>query len=308
MVNPPISVSVVIPTHNRASLLGRSIKSVLGQTYKDFEIIVVDDASTDNTEEVVQSIRDPRIRYLRHEKNRGGSAARNTGIRAAWGQYIAFQDSDDEWLPEKLEKQMEVLAAAPPEVGIVYTAFWRIRSDNKEYIPGPEIQLKEGRVHRELLKGNFVTTQAVLVKRECFQKAGMFDETLPRFQDWELFIRMAKHYEFRYVPEALVRSFFTEDSISAKPKSLIAALEIILHKHVEDYKANEAIYFDKLIGLANMYRLENNPRKSRQFLIEAITACRKPILLLPAMASFLGIRFLNLFWPMINKAQAGKFS
>jgi glycosyltransferase involved in cell wall biosynthesis len=112
MENSSIAVSVVIPTYNRASLLGRAIKSVLEQTYQDFEIIVVDDASTDNTEEVVRNLRDRRIRYLRHEKNRGGSAARNTGIRAAWGQYIAFQDSDDEWLPEKLKKQMEVLAAA----------------------------------------------------------------------------------------------------------------------------------------------------------------------------------------------------
>ena len=110
-------VSVIIPTYNRAHLVGRAIRSVLNQTYQDFEIIVVDDGSTDNTEEVVKSFNDPRIRYIRHEKNRGGSAACNTGIRAARGEYIAFQDSDDEWLPEKLEKQMQVFENTPTGVG-----------------------------------------------------------------------------------------------------------------------------------------------------------------------------------------------
>lgn len=99
------TVSVVIPTYNRAHLVGRAIQSVLNQTYQDFEIIVVDDGSTDNTEEVVKSFNDPRIRYIRHDQNRGGSAARNTGIKMARGEYIAFQDSDDEWLPEKLESR-----------------------------------------------------------------------------------------------------------------------------------------------------------------------------------------------------------
>ena len=101
-------VSVVIPTHDRAHLVGRAIRSVLAQTFQDFEIIVVDDCSVDNTKEVVQSLADSRIRYLRHEINRGGSAARNTGIGAARGEWIAFLDSDDEWLPKKLEKQLEM--------------------------------------------------------------------------------------------------------------------------------------------------------------------------------------------------------
>ena len=99
-------ISVIIPTYNRAHLISRSAKSVLAQTYPDFELIIVDDGSGDNTEEIIEALADPRIRYLRHESNRGVSAARNTGIRAARGDYIAFQDSDDEWLPQKLEKQL----------------------------------------------------------------------------------------------------------------------------------------------------------------------------------------------------------
>src|SRR4030043_1337098 len=102
------TVSVIIPTYNRAHLVGRSIRSVLNQTYQDLEVIVVDDGSKDNTAEIVRGITDPRIVFLKHEKNRGVSAARNTGLKAARGKYIAFQDSDDEWLPQKLEKQLEL--------------------------------------------------------------------------------------------------------------------------------------------------------------------------------------------------------
>ena len=299
----PPHVSVIIPTYNRASLLGRSIKSVLSQTFQDFEIIVVDDASVDNTEEVVRIIGDPRILYLKHETNSGGSAARNTGIKAARGDFIAFQDSDDEWLPEKLEKQIKIMADAPPNVGVVYTGFWRIQGDKKEYIPGPEVQVKEGNIHRELLKGNFVTTQVVVVKKECFEKAGMFDETLPRLQDWELFLRIAKHFEFRYVPEPLVNSFYTEDSISSNPKALIEAFEITLKKNLEEYKVNQPLYAGRLLYLSNLYRLDNNMKRSRQCLIEAIKANCRLGFIVALTSSFLGIRFFNFYWDLINKIQ-----
>ena len=109
MTQEKISVSVIIPTYNREKLVSRSIQSVLDQTYQDYEIIVVDDASIDNTEKVVKSFNDVRIRFLRSNLNKGGSAARNMGIIAANGEYIAFLDSDDEWLPEKLEKQISIL-------------------------------------------------------------------------------------------------------------------------------------------------------------------------------------------------------
>lgn len=114
-------VSVIIAAYNRAHLIGRALRTVLEQTYNDFEVIIVDDASTDNTENVIKSFDDARIKYIRHDKNKGAAAAWNTGIRASKGEYIAFQDSDDEWAEDKLEKQMN--------------AFRSLRRKSAWYIP-----------------------------------------------------------------------------------------------------------------------------------------------------------------------------
>ena len=229
------TVSVVIPTYCRAHLLGRAIQSVLNQTYQDLEIIIVDDGSSDNTDEVVKSLKDERIRYIRHEKNKGATAARNTGIKAARGEYIAFQDSDDEWLPQKLEKQMKVFETVSPKVGVVYTGFVRIENDKKEYIPYSWVAQKEGDIHKELLKGSFITTPSIVVRKECFKKAGMFDEHLPRLQDWELVLRLSKYYDFKFIEEPLLTSPFTSDSLSASEKARIKALKLILSKHLDDF-------------------------------------------------------------------------
>ncbi len=268
LANP--TVSVVIPTYNRAHLLGRAIQSVLNQTYHDFEIIVVDDGSTDNTEEVVKSFNDPRIHYTRHDQNRGGSAARNTGIKMARGEYIAFQDSDDEWLPEKLQKQMKVFESAPPEVGVVYTGFWRIECDKRIYIPSGKISRKEGNIQGELLKGNFVTTQATVLKKECFEKAGMFDQRLPRFQDWELFIRISKYYEFKCIDEPLVISYFTPVSISSNQRAQVEAFGLILEKHYRDIAKSRKLLANYQYTFGNLLCQNGDLGQGRDYLIKAL--------------------------------------
>lgn len=127
-------VSVIIPTYNRANLILQAVKSVLNQTYKNFEIIIVDDGSSDNTEDVINVIHDNRIRYIKHAINKGASAARNTGIREAKGKYIAFQDSDDHWLPDKLEKQVKRIENTPDHVGAVFGGYWIIGKEMKKDI------------------------------------------------------------------------------------------------------------------------------------------------------------------------------
>ncbi len=225
------SVTVILPTHNRAELLPRAIASVLSQNYKDLELIVVDDASTDNTEAVVRQVEDDRIRYLRLANNRGATAARNAGISAARGEFIAFQDSDDEWLPGKLEKQMSVFRKGGPSVDIVYCGFQRVSEQSVVDVPGPHIVTTKGDLSRIILFENFVTTQSLILRRRCLENVGMFLENLPRFQDWELVIRLAQQFRFHFVNEPLVRVFDTPGNITSDLEAGARALRMILDRH-----------------------------------------------------------------------------
>ena len=246
-------ISVIIPTHNRAHLIGRSIQSVFNQTYQDFEIIVVDDGSTDNTSEVIKKYqkKDNRIKYIRHEKNKGGSAARNTGIKAARAEYIAFQDSDDEWLPKKLKNQMEVFKDAPSRVGIVYSDMWRITGNKKRYFYSPKIMPKHKIIYEQALDYGVsdIGIQTSLIKKEVFAKAGMFDEKFPRFIDLEFFIRLSKYYYFFHIEEPLVNYFDADEGISSNAKALIAAQKLILKKYFKDIKKNKKVLAKHYLGI-----------------------------------------------------------
>lgn len=280
-------VSVIIPTYNRAKLIGRAIASVLNQTYQDFEIIIVDDASSDNTVEVVNRFNDERIRYIRHDQNRGAAAARNSGIKMARGEYIAFQDSDDQWLPEKLQKQMRVFENAPADVGVVYTGFWRIEGEKKTYILSNKITRKEGNIHGQLLKGNFVTIHTV-VKRECFKKAGMFDEHLPSLEDWELFIRISKCYEFKYIDEPLLISYFTPASISANQHARIEALKLILEKHFQGPDKDRKLLANMQCSVGNFLCQIGDLKQGRNYLFMAVKSY-------PLNITYLAAAFVSLF-------------
>jgi glycosyltransferase involved in cell wall biosynthesis len=226
-------VSVVIPTYNRARLLRRSIQSVLNQTYPNFEIIVVDDCSRDNTQNIVRTFCDKRIRYIRHEENRGAVAARNTGIKAAIGEYIAFQDSDDEWLPKKLQKQLRRFNSGSPDLGVVYTSFCLIDRGRKTYYPTLDVKQTEGRIHNVLLERNFIDTATAVVRKECFEKVGVF-ERLPRLQEWGLWLRISKYYCFSHINEPLVNSYRQLDSISCNMNAYIMARKYILDKYFDE--------------------------------------------------------------------------
>ena len=232
-------VAVIIPTYNRAHIIRRALHSVLHQTYQNLEVIVVDDGSTDNTEKLVQSFADSRVRYIRHETRMGAPAARNTGINATKADFIAFQDSDDEWLCNKLEKQIDAFSKVDSKVGVVYTGFLRLENNIATYYPPLDRKIISGDILESLLKGNFITTQAALIKRECFVKAGMFDENMPRLQDWELFIRIAKHYEFFCVNEPLLLVFYSSESISSDHSKHGIALKLLLDKHRDIFIAHK---------------------------------------------------------------------
>ena len=282
-------VSVIIPTYNRARLMKRAIRSVLNQMYQDFEIIIVDDASTDNTKEVVESFNAERIKYIRHEINEGEAAARNTGIKSASGKFIASHDSDDEWLPEKLGRQVRTLENSPPKVGVVYTGFWRIKGDGKTYFPPSGITKKEGDIHRELLKGNFVGTPTTLVKRECFERAGMFDERLHHLVDWEMWIRISRYYYFGYVDSPLVVSYDMPDSISIDRIALIEAHKLILKKNLEEIKNDNKILALHQYAIGNLLCQIGEMSRGRGYLFRAARTYPLSIrYLIPVFVSLLG--------------------
>ncbi len=210
-------VSIIIPTYNRAHCIERSIRSVLNQSYEAFELLIVDDGSTDHTKEVVDKIEDVRIRYIRCEENGGAAKARNRGIAEAKYDYIAFQDSDDEWHSDKLEKQMWAMQQASEDTGLVYCEYHYNGLGGLEGIsPSLEIPLeqKRGYMFPQLLAGNMIGTPTMLVKRECFEKVGGFNENFPCLEDYELALRIAKEYKIEFVPECLMEVYANTESVT----------------------------------------------------------------------------------------------
>lgn len=281
---PP--VSVVLPTYNRADVVGRSIESVLDQTYTDFELIVVDDASSDGTDGVIEGFGDDRIRHVEHDENSGAAAARNTGIRMAEGDIVAFQDSDDTWAKNKLARQVAAFEDADSAVGVVYTGTWRKRDGSQTYIPGAGVDPKEGNVHESLLTQNFVTPQAAAVRAECFDRVGTFDERLPPLEDWELWIRISEQYEFRFVDEPLVTAYLRTDSISRDDEQKVQARELIVRKHRERFDREKLA--NQLFWIGHGYLKSGRTTKGRKYLLAATRTDLQPLYLGALLLSVLG--------------------
>ena len=270
MTGKPI-VSVIIPTYNRAHLISGAIQSVLDQTYQDFELIVVDDGSKDNTEEVVKDFPDPRIRYIRLEENRGAAAARNIGIKAAKGEYIAFQDSDDEWLPEKLEKQIEVFKIVSKEVGVVYADAWRISSGRRTYLKLLKVRPENGFWFNKAFNNPLhIGLQSTLIRKECFQKAGLLDERFPRLIDYEFLVRVSKYFLFYHIDEPLVNYYYTPGAITTDVKALIKALELLLEKYYENIRKDRKLLARYLFSIGSPLCQIGEMKRGREYLLRAV--------------------------------------
>jgi glycosyltransferase involved in cell wall biosynthesis len=236
MADTPV-VSVIVPTYNRAHVLGRAIRSVLDQTYPNLELVVVDDGSSDDTEDVVQAFGDARISYLRHDANRGGSAARNTGIRAAAGDYLAFQDSDDEWLPDKLSRQLEVFATAEDErLGLVTCGLIDLRGrEQRVLLPRPAIWTRELFLTFECVPHG---TPSLLVRLSAFPERVLFDERLPANQDWDYVFRLMEHCTVACVPHPLFRAHRASTTHVSTGANRSTARSIFLEKYTSELSAN----------------------------------------------------------------------
>jgi len=264
-------ISVIVPTYNRAHTIVHSIRSVMSQSYKNLEIIVVDDCSIDNTEQIIKNLNDQRIIYLKNQKNMGASSARNVGLEHSKGSLIAFQDSDDEWLPNKLEIQSKALKESHSSVGVSYSSFLRIEGDKKFYIPSNRVRTKDGNIFECLLNENFIITPVLLVKSECFTKIGAFDNRISGMEDWDLCIRLSKHYKFCFTDKTLVIHNNREDSLSFAKINQVESMKIIVQKYENEYECTHKKLIAKQCSVLGslLYQIGQS-KEGRKYLIKAI--------------------------------------
>ncbi|MDX3906472.1 MAG: glycosyltransferase family 2 protein [Pigmentiphaga sp.] len=257
-------ISIILPTYNRAPYLTPSIKSVLNQTWDgDLEMIVVDDCSNDNTEEVIAALDDARVSYIKSRKRTGAASARNTGVRASTGEWIAFVDSDTIWYPEKLAKQVTAISDASNDYALVYCRLRKQKGNDWEVHP---TRVHSGAVYEQLLFDNFIDTPSVLMKRKAFEAVGGFDARLPRFQDWDLFLRVAQQGEVLGMEEVLFDSLTLAGAISSNHNARLEALLIIHSKYLNDISKNSELTSRFLAKIVNAYLIVDEPRKAAAFL------------------------------------------
>ena len=229
-------ISVIIPCYNKEAFIAEALDSVLQQTYINAikEIIVVDDGSTDNTASVIKekAALSPIIKYV-YQKNGGVSAARNTGIENATGDYVAFLDADDLWLPDKIERQSKALEQHP-EVGLFYTDLFKYDYKQQSLTPVKAIAYQaseQNLLFKFVAKGAPVIPSTVLVKRICFEKAGMFDTTLREGgEDIDMWLRIARQYAFQHVKGCLIKKRELKNSLGANTYENAKGYKIALDK------------------------------------------------------------------------------
>jgi len=222
------TVSVIIPAYNAMAFLPETLDSVLDQTFKDFEVIIVNDGSKDNIVEWATTITDSRVRLISQE-NQGVSQARNTGILNSQSTYIAFLDADDIWDPSKLEKQLKAFQTNP-ELGLVDTQVFMVDPQNQIlYRAGSSYP--EGNVLRRAIEENLVTCgSSPMIHRKCIEKVGLFDPDLRIAEDWHMWARIAMHYPFKIIEEPLVRY---RQHINSSVSKNWASISIEISKSIE---------------------------------------------------------------------------
>lgn len=251
-------ISIIIPTFNRGNLIERAIDSVLNQSYTDIEIIVVDDCSTDDTSYVMKKyVNNAKVKYIRLEHNSGACHARNVGISNSSGKLIAFLDSDDEWSIDKLLKQHKYMQQKNAKV-VVCNYFYEKNEKCKIAIKKKQDVI----TYNQLLYENCITTGAILIEKDLIENVGMFDESMPRYQDWELVLRIAKKEKIYFYDEPLLTLHFQKQSISnstSKEKKFLA-LEKIYQKNKSELEENKESYAH-ICWSMGLYSLYSNKKR-----------------------------------------------
>jgi glycosyltransferase involved in cell wall biosynthesis len=278
-----VDVSVIIPVYNRASLIGRAVRSVLRQTYENFELVIVDDGSTDDTEAVVRSFRDSRIRYVRREVNGGNAAARNTGVNNSSGRLVAWLDSDDEYTPDFLMEVCTTLEGTPPEIGFTWTG--RAVADDTDVFPNRV--RKPLRPKRKSSANDYIdflnnfrggTGSGLTLKRECFEEVGYFDERLRASVDRDFTLRLVQHYGFRKTDKKLLL-FHNHDGHRASRNSAhqASACELIIEKHRAILEQHPHLWARYHYQAGRLHYRAGNKSRGRQMLMQSLT--KRPLYL-----------------------------
>ncbi|MCX5701520.1 MAG: glycosyltransferase family 2 protein [Candidatus Omnitrophica bacterium] len=264
-------VTVVIPTFNRSELLRRAVESCIKQNYRELEIIIVDDASCDNTQEVVNSFGDPRIRYIRHERNSGLSAARNTGIRNANGEFIAFLDDDDEWLPSKIESQIKIFKQEYEKIGLVFTNAYE-EETKKNFFPDNMPSGIYYDPHNDKffpLRKVFCVPSTWLLPAKVIKDVGDFDVNISVCQDMDYLARVGYKYPLYFLNEILAKYHYSAEQIHRNIFNAIRDKEVFIRKHHEFLKKDK-IYFSRYYRIMGKMLLSSDKKKARQYLFKAL--------------------------------------
>jgi|GEM_PF-417635 len=246
------TVSVIIATYNREKFIGAAVESVLKQTYKDFEVIIIDDGSNDSTKEIIESLKDSRIRYY-YQDNKGRSNARNKAIELAKGKYITFLDSDDLYLPEKLKIQVDYFEKHP-DTYMIYTSAHCIDEVGNYLIEKYEATTS-GWLYKDIafFVPLTITLPTVMVRREVFDKAGNFDEVMYRFEDTDMWRRISKHYEIKAISKFTceLRTHSDNHLRNQNPTKIASALKYYSLKILNEDKEYGMSFLEK--GLSGFY-------------------------------------------------------
>lgn len=239
MSQPP-AVSVVIATYNYGHYLAGAIESVLAQTFQDFEITVVDDGSTDETPRVIEPyLVDPRVTYIRTD-HLGQPRAKNAGIRAGRGEYVAFLDADDEWLPTKLQKQVSLFETSGQDVAVVYSRRVWIDPQGRHLERGERAPLR-GDILAPVFFRPFICFSTSMIRRAVLEEVGLFDETTQYSIDYDLWLRIALKYHFDYVDEPLIRYRVGHANMSSRLNERIWCVRKILYRFLDEYGGRDRL-------------------------------------------------------------------
>lgn len=261
---------MILPTYNRANVVGRAIRSVLAQTFTDLELLVIDNGSTDETASVVAQFDDSRLIYFRENQRIGAATARNIGVEKSRAPLVAFQDSDDEWLLNKLALQVEKMESASARPDMVTCEYLIAQRDGGVgYFKAKPYMIDGNWTAEQIYDFGFITP-TWLVKRHILEEVGGFDVSLPNLEDWELVFRIFARHRIVVVDEPLLMKYGSEDSINVDRPSRIDSLQAILRMHGELWRHSPGVMARLYRELGTLQCAVGDVRNGRQHLFQSL--------------------------------------